>query len=96
MANPKPAQTSDYRDHIDNPRVRSRDILIWIEKRNRDVTSAAVANHFGFGVAEGAARLSGLKKWGCMCIITRGKGNQPNIWEITPWGVKMAEKWGKE
>ena len=67
MANPNPATRSDYRDHLKNPKLRTRDVLIWIWEENMQlVTSRQVAEKFELGVAEAAARLGGLGKWGCL------------------------------
>lgn len=96
MANPNPKLRNDYRDYADNPKVRTRDILMWIYDKGGNITSRMVAEKFEFGVAEGAARLSGLKKWGCMKIVERGKGSQSFIWNITLWGEKMAKKWKED
>ena len=97
MSNPNPKLRNDYRDYIKNPKLRTRDVLIWIDKQGGvDITSRKIAAKFNLEVAEGASRLEGLRKWGCMHIIHRGRGNQPFIWEITAWGKKMAKKWLSE
>ena len=93
MANLNPETRSDYRDHPE-PKLRTRDLLIWmVEYDAESYTSRDIASHFRIEVADSASRLAGLKKWGCMRVIKKGRGNQPSFWEVTDWGLKMAEKW---
>jgi len=98
MANPNPKRQSDYRQ-VDPATVKlwTRDVLIWIAEAHPDgVTAPEVAEHFGIPKSDAAARMSRLKVWHCVKVLNRAKGVIPYTWQITPWGIKCANRWKKQ
>lgn len=93
MANLDPEKKSDYRD-VTNPKVRSRDILIWMVNEGRATfTAPEVADEFCISKADAAARLLRLKGWHCLQILIRGKGNTAHQYRVTDWGHDCARRW---
>lgn len=96
MANLDPTTKGDYRD-VKDVKLWTRDVLIWIAEFHPNAIQAPeVAAHFGISKADAAARMTRLKTWHCVTIIARGKGMVPYTWQITPWGLKCAQRWRKK
>lgn len=96
MANSNPVKKKDYRD-VKNPRLRTRDVLIWIHEEDlEEVTGNDISEQFSLLPSEGTSRLMTLNKWGCLRLIERGRSHISSTYEITDWGLKMAERWRKE
>ncbi len=93
--NPNPTKQSDYRT-IDNPKLRTRNVLVWLNNHFADgglFTADVVSKHFGIPHADAARRMSRLKSWGCIKFFRRGKGAVPHLWQISAWGIKCAKRW---
>jgi hypothetical protein len=98
MTNPNPVRKSDYRD-IKDPKLPSRKVLIWMidnDSAFEYYTSRDLTEQFGCIISVSATKLYHLRRWGCIRIDKRGRGNQPHQYIITEWGRKMAAKWRKE
>lgn len=95
MTNPNPIGKQDYRT-VKNPKLTSREVLIWMvnnENSFESFISREVSEGLGCKLSAASVRLAALKKWGCLKMIVKGKGNQPHQYIITEWGHKMSEKW---
>jgi len=97
MTNPNPIGKQDYRT-VKDPKLTSKQVLFWIidnEKDFESFISREVSAGLGCKLSAASVRLAALKRWGCLRIIKKGKGNQPHQYTITEWGHKMNNKWRK-
>lgn len=101
MTNKNPVNKRDFHS-VKNPKFSVRDVLIWIaDTCPSEVTSRMVVEHFWPNdqvrrLAECSSKLIMLQKWQCLSVRSAGFKHRGKVYEITDWGLKMAEKWSNE